>query len=94
LWLSEYELEGGVNMKFDYSKLRGKIVEVYGSQRKFAKALGISHEAVSKKLNGKIPFQQKEMVTIANLLDFPVSDMDRYFFCLEGSVNRTGGQNA
>lgn len=80
-------------MRFDYSRLRGRIVEKFGSQHEFAKALGISKQAVSKKMNGKIPFHQAEMVVISNLLDFPVSDMDKYFFCLEGSVNRTGEQN-
>jgi transcriptional regulator with XRE-family HTH domain len=80
-------------MKFDYSKLRGRIIEIYGSQHEFAKALGISKQAVSKKMNGKIPFHQTEMVVISNLLNFPVSEMDKYFFCLEGSVNRTGEQN-
>lgn len=71
---------------FNYSKLRGRIVEIYGSQRQFAKALGISNEAVSKKLHGKIAFQQVEMVTISELLKFPISDIDKYFFCRSGSV--------
>lgn len=76
-------------MMFNYSKLRGRIVEMYGSQRKFAKALGISNEAVSKKMHGKIAFQQAEMVTISELLDFPISDIDKYFFCRNGSTKRT-----
>jgi DNA-binding transcriptional regulator YdaS (Cro superfamily) len=70
-------------VKFNYSKLRGRIVEIYGSQREFAKALGISNESVNRKLKGKIAFQQEEMVIIADLLKFPTSEMDKYFFCLE-----------
>lgn len=81
-------------MKFNYAKLRGRIVEIYGSQRKFAKALGISNEAVSKKMHNKVPFRQTEMVVISDLLGFPISDMDKYFFCCDGSVNRTTGKAA
>lgn len=77
-------------MKFNYRKLKGRIVEIYGSQRQFAKALGLSGEAMSKKMQSKVPFKQAEMVTISELLDFPVSDIDKYFFCRDGSVNRTG----
>jgi transcriptional regulator with XRE-family HTH domain len=76
-------------MTFNYRKLKGKIVEVYGSQRQFAKALGISNEAVSKKMQGKTPYRQMEMVTISEMLGFPLSDVDKYFFCRDGSINRT-----
>lgn len=82
----------GENIVFNYAKLRGKIVEVYGSQQKLAKALGLSNEGLSKKMRGKVPFKQKEMVVISDLLGFPVADMDKYFFCREGSVNRTDGK--
>lgn len=73
-------------MKFNYSKLRGRIVEKYGSQRKLAEALGITFEALNMKLNGRSPFRQAEMVTISRLLEFPTSDIAKYFFCLESSV--------
>ena len=34
-----------------YAKLKGRIVEKYGSQREFAKAIGISEVAMSRKMN-------------------------------------------
>ena len=38
-------------MAFDFSKLRGKIKEVFGTQEKFAKAMGMSSVSLSAKLN-------------------------------------------
>ena len=50
-------------MAFDYSKLRGKIKEVFGTQDKFAKALGISRATLSLKLNNISEFTQQEMAS-------------------------------
>ena len=44
-----------VKKVFDYSKLRGKIKEVFGTQAKFAKAMGMSTVTLSAKLNGTVP---------------------------------------
>lgn len=67
-------------MAFDYSKLRGKIVEKYGTQGSFAKALGVSERTLSLKLNGKIFFGQDEMNKILNLLGESVDFIKDYFF--------------
>ena len=40
-------------MSYNYSALLGKIVEVFGTQAKFAEALGVSEHTVSLRLNGK-----------------------------------------
>ena len=40
-------------MSFEYKKLRGRIIEKYGSLQRFAEELDISYVAVSKKMNGK-----------------------------------------
>ena len=52
-------------MAFDYSKLKGKIVEVFGTQSNFAKAVGMSERTLSCKLNNKIPFTQPAMLIIS-----------------------------
>ena len=36
-------------MPFDFSKLSGKIVEKYGTQYNFAKAMGLSEHSLSTK---------------------------------------------
>lgn len=37
-------------MKYSYSKLKGKIAEVFGTQERFAQAIGISPAALSASL--------------------------------------------
>lgn len=64
---------------FDTSKLRGKIVEKYGSQKNFAKAAGCSVTFVSLYLNGKTVLDQKVIDKWANLLDI-ADEIDSYFF--------------
>lgn len=54
--------KGGVVMPYSYKKLLGKIVEVYGTQAKFAEALNLSERLVSLKLNGKVEWKQGEML--------------------------------
>ncbi|MBQ7075647.1 MAG: DUF739 family protein [Clostridia bacterium] len=64
---------------FDYSRLSGKIKEIFGTQDNFASALGISATSLSKKLNGVTDFTQKEMVRSCELLG--ISNVEEYFFC-------------
>jgi hypothetical protein len=67
-------------MSFNYSKLRGKIREVYGAEGKFAHKLGISHNSFGKKLNGRSPFTCQEMDKIINLLGIDDKSIAEYFF--------------
>ena len=71
-------------MEFNYSKLRGKIKEVFGTQDKFAKALGISGTTLSLKLNNISEFTQKEMAASMLLLHEPAHSVDKYFFASQG----------
>ena len=43
-------------MPYKYNKLRGRIVERFGSQEKFAETLKKSNVSVSRKMNGKVGF--------------------------------------
>ena len=67
-------------VKYDYSKLRGKIKEKYGVQSVFAKDLGISHVSLSARLNNKIGWNQTEMLRSCDLLDIPDEELRSYFF--------------
>lgn len=67
-------------MPYQYNKLRGKIIECYGTQGKFASALGLSVNSVSKKLNCRTGFTQEEMNKWADLLDIELKDYPSYFF--------------
>lgn len=65
---------------YEYNKLRGRIYEKYGSQKEFAKALGISENSFSLKMNCKTGFSQADMIACAELLDIPADEYGQYFF--------------
>lgn len=71
-------------MNFDYRKLRGRIVEKFGSIKAFADAYGISTVTMSNKLNGKVAISQDDIVKMASceMLDIPPSRYHEYFFTL------------
>ena len=79
-------------MAFNYNKLRGKIVEVFGTQDNFAKKLGISTNALSRKLNNKISLSQKEVIQWAELLGICEKDYKDYFFTIEVQKDWTIGK--
>lgn len=67
-------------LQYSYDKLRGRIVEKYGSQEKFAEVIGISPNSLSKKMTGKTGFSQKDIIRWAELLDIDKADYSEYFF--------------
>ena len=70
-------------MAFNYNKLRGKIVEIYGSQIEFAKAMKWSEKTLSLKLNGKVPWKQTDIMTAVQILRLSESDIQDYSFAVE-----------
>lgn len=67
-------------MGYTYNKLKGRIVEKYGTRQQFASVLGISTTSLSKKLNGLTGFNQKDICVWCKLLDIPETDVGLYFF--------------
>nr|DAS30178.1 MAG TPA: Protein of unknown function (DUF739) [Caudoviricetes sp.] len=67
-------------MPYKYNKLRGRIVERFGSQEKFAETLKKSNVSVSRKMNGKVGFSQNDMVEWGNLLHIPLEEYGEFFF--------------
>ena len=74
--------EGGAGMKnnYDYSKLRGLIVEKYRTLSNLAKKIGRSPAWLSAKLLNVGDFNQTDMDTIMDLLDIDRKNIDMYFF--------------
>ena len=66
--------------KYDYSKLRGRIIEKYGTLSKFAEVLGTSLVVVSNKMNNKTSFSRADMEQWAGLLEISGNEYDLYFF--------------
>ena len=74
-------------MKFDYSKLLGRIRECGFTQARLAKAIGISKATLSAKLNNQFYFTAKEMLDICKVLNIPLRELSEYFFCHKSSEN-------
>lgn len=67
-------------IKFDNRKLRGKIIEIYGTQGAFAKEMGLSERSISLKLNGQIDFSQSEIAKAVLLLGVEEEKICEFFF--------------
>ncbi len=65
----------------DYSKLRGRIREKFGTEGAFSEAMGCSRTTLSAKLNNKNDWNYPEVIKACNLLDVPVESAHEYFFC-------------
>ncbi len=65
---------------FDYSKLRGKIREVFRTEGAFAKEMGLSKVTVSAKLNGRVEFTQNEIAKATALLGIAPEYIPDIFF--------------
>ncbi len=67
-------------MLYTYNKLRGRIVELYGTQGKFAEKLGVSRNAVSKKMTCQTEFSQADIIQWSMLLNLQKDEYGEYFF--------------
>ena len=67
-------------MSFKYNKLRGRIVEICGSQAEFSKKIGLSEQIISAKLSGNSSFTQDNIIAWSEVLDIDQNDIGSYFF--------------
>jgi len=66
-----------------FSKLKGRVIEKFGTQKKFAEALGVSENLVSLKFQKKVEFSKDDMSQWGKLLDIPPEQFHEYFFLVE-----------
>ena len=69
-------------MAYNYSKLLGRIVEKFGTQGRFARAMGMSDRSLSLKLHNKRQFKQGEIIKACQLLDIALEESGLYFFAV------------
>lgn len=62
------------------TKLKAKIESVYGTQRDFAKACGVSEASVSRFIAGSRSWRGETVIKAAKLLGVNGDDIDAYFF--------------
>ena len=72
---------------FDFSKLRGRIKEIYGTQTAFAVAMLMNEATLSNKLNYNVEFSPKEIIRACLLLSIELKDVNLYFFTLKVQKN-------
>lgn len=65
-----------------YAKLRGRIIEKFGSQCAFATAMEWREALLSAKLNNKSEWAFLEVMKACQLLEIPLGDAHLYFFAL------------
>lgn len=73
-----------------YSKLKGRIVEKFGSQSAFAAAMGWREALLSAKLNNKSQWAFTEAMKACELLEIHPNEAHLYFFCTKSYENVTG----
>ena len=72
-------------VKYDRRKLKGRVIEKFGSQGAFATALGVSDNTVSKKFTGRLPITTKDIEVWSELLEISTREYPEYYFkVLEG----------
>jgi transcriptional regulator with XRE-family HTH domain len=67
----------------NYSKLKGRIREVFHTQRAFAEAIGLSVTSVNQRLSGKVHWKTPEIAKACEVLHIPLADAWQYFFTLK-----------
>lgn len=76
------------SVKFNYSKLRGKIVEKCGSVRKFSLIMGVSEVAVHKMLSGKSYWNNAKILKACSILEVDdPHEIHDLFFCSKSMEN-------
>lgn len=73
-------------MSFDYSKLKGRIREIYGTYENLLPKLTMSEATLSRKLNGKSYFDNQEMLELSDALDIDKDEFEHYFFKMKERV--------
>ena len=63
-----------------YNKLRGRIVEKYGTLNRFAEAMGWTLTTQQHKLLNRRAWDQDEIMQACSLLDIELHEIPEYFF--------------
>lgn len=80
--------QGGVRV-YNYNKLLGRVKEQGYTMEALAKAIGMNVATLSKKVNNKSEFHQKEMKNICELLGIDIKSIGEYFFCSNTLQNQS-----
>ena len=65
---------------YDSSRLKGRIIEKFGTLADFCKRLGINQGTLTSRLHGRSYWRQDEIAHIILLLEIPKDEVSVYFF--------------
>lgn len=77
-----------MTIKFDYSKLKGRIIEKGLNQMDLCKLLPMAQSTFISKMKCKVDFRQEEIIQLSKILEIPDCQIPLYFFCKDNSENR------
>lgn len=80
-------------MAFDFSRLRGRITEKYGTCEGFARAMHRSKRWLSARLNNTIHWQADDIHRACELLGIPAAEIPAYFFVPKFRLTEEGGNH-
>lgn len=67
-------------MVFEYSKLRGRIIEKCGTAENFSKTMGLTPNQTSRLMNNHQDWRPSKILQACKVLDIDVTDIGTYFF--------------
>lgn len=65
---------------FEYKKLKGRIVERFGTIREFSRHVSASEQSISMKLHCKTGISQDDIIEWSGVLEIPRNNWAEYFF--------------
>ena len=68
---------------FDHSKLRGRIIEKFGTLKAFYEKLPITSDMAFRKFSGRSGLSRIDILEWCELLDISISEIPAYFFVLK-----------
>lgn len=73
---------------FDYSKLKGRIKEIYNTQDAFADDMEMHRVSLNQRLSGIIEWRAPEIKKACELLNVPLEKAHLYFFAPKVVISR------
>ena len=67
-------------MKFDYTRLKGRIIDIFGDDKTFGESVGTSSKQLSKIFNNKCELTRSDISKWKQMLNIPDSEIEQYFF--------------
>ena len=65
---------------YDYSKLRGRIIEKFGSMQAFSDSVGTSNVTVSRKLNDVVGISREDIEAWSEKLEIKPEEYGSFYF--------------